>query len=141
MTTAREYLVERDLAKPGRGKFSKVAHAALEKALAEGVKFSDYPKAGKPAPVKSTAPKVEKAVGQKSETKPANTGKAIAEILFEDEYRYPEKEYRAVSFNDGKKVIHSMREVCTNCGQSLVMCSCGAPTLYGGRIKVKIEMR
>lgn len=133
MVTAREYLVDLGLAKPGRGKFSKVAHQALEKAIAEGKKFSDYPKVGKPAPVKAA-----KATGEpKPAPKPANTGKVIGEILFPDEYRYPEAEYQAVRYVDGKKKIHSMREICNNCRVSLVMCACESPTIYGS-IQVRI---
>lgn len=135
MTTAREYLVEKGLAKAGRGKFSKVAHGALAEAIANGVKFSDYPKVGKPAPVKSDTPKVEKAAGQKP-VAPSGT----AEILFPDEYRWPEAEYRAVSFDDGKKVVHGMAEVCNNCRVSLVMCACESPMIYG-RIQVRIEKK
>jgi hypothetical protein len=41
LATKREWLVERDLAKVGRGKFSKDAHAALDTARAEGVVFDD----------------------------------------------------------------------------------------------------
>ena len=46
--TAREYLVGLGLAKAGaRGKFSADAHKALKKALADGVKFSDWNEQGR----------------------------------------------------------------------------------------------
>ncbi len=41
MTTKREWLVEQGLAKATRGRLSLAAHAALSKAIAEGVQFSD----------------------------------------------------------------------------------------------------
>lgn len=41
MATQREYLVGLGLAKPGRGKFSKEAHAALAEAVANGVTFDE----------------------------------------------------------------------------------------------------
>jgi len=41
MATKREYLVGLGLAKPGRGRFSADAKAALAKAESEGVTFSD----------------------------------------------------------------------------------------------------
>lgn len=50
MATKREYLVEKGLAKPGRGKFSTVAHEALAEAVANGVVFDEPVK-----PVKEVA--------------------------------------------------------------------------------------
>lgn len=48
MATKREYLVERGLAKPSRGRFSKEAVAALAAAEAEGVVFDEPVKVEKP---------------------------------------------------------------------------------------------
>lgn len=39
--TPREYAISLGLAKPGRGKLSNAAHAAINKARAAGTKFSD----------------------------------------------------------------------------------------------------
>jgi hypothetical protein len=39
---AREYAISVGLAKPGRGKLSFAAHAAIQKAIADGVKIEDY---------------------------------------------------------------------------------------------------
>lgn len=41
MATRREFLVEKGLALPGRGKFRKEAVDALDRARAEGVVFDD----------------------------------------------------------------------------------------------------
>lgn len=41
MQTRREYAVSLGLAKPGRGRMSSEAHSAINKALAEGMRFSD----------------------------------------------------------------------------------------------------
>ncbi len=41
MVTKREWLVTQGLAKPGRGKFSTAAHAALSRAASEGMTFDD----------------------------------------------------------------------------------------------------
>ena len=44
MTTRREWLAERGLARPNsRGRFSKDATEALNKAVASGVVFDDWP--------------------------------------------------------------------------------------------------
>ncbi len=58
MATKREYLVEKGLAKPGRGRFSVEARAALAAAEAEGVVFDE--------PVKP-----EKAVKPETDEEPA----------------------------------------------------------------------
>ena len=42
MATKREWLISQGLAKPGRGRLSKVAHDALEKAISEGVEFDEF---------------------------------------------------------------------------------------------------
>lgn len=39
---ARDWLVKQGLAKKGKGRMSKVAKEALEKAVSEGILFSDY---------------------------------------------------------------------------------------------------
>jgi hypothetical protein len=61
MQTAREYLFGKGLAKAptGRGRFSREAHAELEKARKAGIQFSDdAPKVEKPKTVKvAKAPK------------------------------------------------------------------------------------
>ncbi len=44
--TARAWLVERGLAKPGRGKFSNVAKAALREAMDSGITFVDFGDSG-----------------------------------------------------------------------------------------------
>jgi len=41
MPTQREYLTEKGLAKPGRGRFSAAAKLALAEAVAQGVVFTD----------------------------------------------------------------------------------------------------
>jgi hypothetical protein len=41
MVSKREYLIERGLAKPGRGRMSSAAHDAIKQAINSGVKFTD----------------------------------------------------------------------------------------------------
>lgn len=55
MATQREYLIDLNLAKPTRGKFSGVAHEALAKARAEGVVFDDDNKVTVPRKVVASA--------------------------------------------------------------------------------------
>ena len=58
MATAREYLVSLGLAKPGRGRFSGEAKAALAKAIADGMTFDEVnPPAPKQLKVKTVGAK------------------------------------------------------------------------------------
>lgn len=128
MQTKREYLVSLGLAKPGRGKFSGAGKEALAAAEAKGMSFSDT------APVKSvkaTTEKVEKAA-------PVDAGNTP--YLTQDEYRFPEKEYRGISFDGGKRKEVSLRECCNTCKVSLVNHMCDRPTIYNN-MTVKIERR
>jgi len=50
MATKREWLVEQNLATPGRGRFSREANAALDKAISEGIVFDDNTPAKIPSP-------------------------------------------------------------------------------------------
>lgn len=130
MATRREALVKAGLAKPGRGKFSKDAIAWLDNQRKSGVKFSDDD-----APVKS-APKVSKT----KDVKPVEPSASESSYLFPDEYRYPEKEYRAFIRDGGKKRDVSLRECCNTCRVSLLNHGCEAPTIHGN-IAVTIERR
>lgn len=133
MQTKREWLVSQGLAKPGRGKFSNAAKEALAKAEASGVKFSDVA-------TKVSAPTgnpTEKAAGGQTDQK---TDPAMTPYLTPDEYRFPEKEYRGVTFVDGKRKEVSLKECCNTCRVSLVNHMCESPTILGGQ-QVKIERR
>lgn len=90
MATKREYLVSLGLAKPGRGKFSREAHAALAKAEADGMVFDEAvpskpaPKATKtvdvapekapPRPTPKAMPQKRKPVVQKEPVREQNHG-------------------------------------------------------------------
>jgi len=53
MTTKKEYAISLGLAKPGRGRMSLAAHDAIDKAISEGVVFTDSltpPPHSKPKP-------------------------------------------------------------------------------------------
>lgn len=137
---AREWLVERSLAKPGRGKFSKEAHLALSKAVASGVTFSDWPKeATGPSAPKRTASVPE----SKTTDKPAENSVKVetpgeSQYLTPDSYRFPEAEYVAKAKVGGK--VYSLRECCNTCRVSLVNHACETPSILGN-IAVTITRR
>jgi len=122
LETRRDYLVRMGLAKPGRGKFSNDAKAALAKADEEGIEFLDgpSPKGNGTGPVKSSLGSSSPVVKPVTETP----------YLTPDEYRYPEAEWSAFCMKDGKKVIVSLRECCNSCRVSLVNHSCNTPTIH-----------
>jgi hypothetical protein len=131
--TRRAALVEAGLAKPGRGKFSKDANAWLDAQRANGVKFSDDDGPVKPAVVSPTDD-----TGPDSPAPKIPAGNSL--YLTPDEYRFPEKEYRAVAKVGGKTVEYGMRECCNLCRVSLVNHACNEPTIHGN-IAVTIERR
>lgn len=127
---AREYLVSKGLAKPGRGKFSNDAKAELQRAMSSGMTFDDYKPTGR---VVTVRPKVEVVKTPKE--------KAMeSEYISPSDYRFPESEYQAIGRVDGVKHVWSMREVCSNCGYSLTNHGCNAPMVFGG-IAVQIERK
>lgn len=130
MTTARDYLVAKGLAKPGRGKFSNAAKAELTRAMGSGTKFSDWPKAG-------TGPITSKSTGPVKSATPATTAPGDTPYLSPSDFRYPESEY-IVKGSNGKK--YSVRECCNTCKVSITNHACDAPTIYGN-ISVTVERR
>ena len=68
--TQREYLVEKGLAKAGRGKFSKVAHEALAEATAKGITFGPVAKPATSEDSDSLG-KSEASVGSPAEASPS----------------------------------------------------------------------
>jgi hypothetical protein len=69
----RDYLVSKGLAKPGKGRFSADAKAAIEKAISEGIVF-DEPVAKPVSAPKAKAPKV---VKEKAPAKASYDVKAV----------------------------------------------------------------
>lgn len=120
MSTRRDYLISLGLAKPGRGKFSNEAKAALEKAIAGGMTFSDDAPAPKaPKPVKPST-KVRATPEDNNHGSDSST-----EILMSSDLRYYGKRWFATI--DGKQVEISERAACTNCGYSLIGHICNIP--------------
>lgn len=130
MTTAREYLASKGLAIAGaRGKFSNAAKAELDRVLGEGMKFSDWPKAG-------TAP-----VARSTSGRPAPATRAVSNVvtpenspyLYPSDFRFPEGEYVAKGA-DGKR--YSMRECCNTCKVSLTNHGCNTPSVHGAPVQI-----
>lgn len=112
LQTRREWAAERGLCKPGvRGRLPQAAKDAIDAAMQEGVRFSDVA-----------------AVEAKDGHVKAKVLVAKKEIPDIPEY-FRDLDHEVYELVDGKKVHRSMREVCRNCGSSLVLCGCGAPVI------------
>ena len=108
MQTRREWLAAQGLAKPGaRGKFSREAQAALSKALAGGMEFSDLiareEKANKP----KREPKAE----------PTDTVNNFADGFM----RYSQDQM-FVGFDEGKRTLVNVRQGCYHGRGSIMGC-------------------
>ena len=118
MQTRREYAISLGLAKDGRGRMSKEAHSAINKALAEGMRFSDVRQdSDSSIPVTSEQ---------------ASKDSAAPENLFGPT---PEPLYNGGWYVwEGKKKRNiSGREVCRGCGLSLDYHRCNLP-IFPSRI-------
>lgn len=114
MQTRKEYAASLGLAKPGKGRMSKAAHEAIEKAIAEGMEFRDasprpaaQKSASEPKPVKNDA--VNNFAGTPA---PSHSGDWFTQV-------------------NGKRVTISEKSVCTTCGYSLAYHACLSPSVVG----------
>lgn len=119
----KEYAVTLGLATPGKGRMSREALAAIDKARAEGTVFDDddvqprAPKAPRVAPVRAQR---------------ATTHVRQSEgIMADTNLRYPlDQKFKGVD-SQGKTHIVSGRNACT-CGYSLVGHVCNTPSALIG---------
>lgn len=117
MPTKREYAISLGLAQPGRGRLSREAHAAIDKAIAEGMTFDDA------APVK-TSVKTDRSVSVKTDRKPSPVeSSGIQEIST----RYDNDQLFVGTDSKGKKHTVNARQVCMPCGYSLTSHRCNDP--------------
>lgn len=109
----------------GRGRIPAKGHAWLKAQYDEGIRFSDWPN-GKVEVTKTEAKGDEPAKSTVKVVRAASTSgeKVISEII----YTYPEDEFEAYEFVNGKKKPVSMRECCNTCRVSFVGHRCSNPT-------------
>lgn len=121
--TRKDYAASLGLAKPGKGRMSREAHEAVDKAIADGMTFNDYRVAVRPS---EDAPKV--IVGPNEE----------ANVYADAFYRY-ERDQEFTYSADGKAYVISGKPACMNCGYSLVGHTCNDPVVltYHGVQSVK----
>lgn len=109
----KEYAVSLGLATAGRGRLSREALDAIEKARSEGVVFDD----DGPGPVVTAKP-------AKTRSKPT-TATVSTGMIGEAKFFYPlSTQFQGVD-SSGKKVTVSGRNICRRSGYSMVGCGCG----------------
>jgi hypothetical protein len=119
MTTRREYAISKGLATPGRGRMSREAHAAIEKAELDGMVFTDpkpVTKADKIATREAARPAPRKTVVQT----PVQENDTLVSKPFTGKFE--------AKMPGGKRKAVSERTACT-CGASLCYCLCSPPTV------------
>jgi len=117
----REYAASLGLAIAGaRGRLSREALAAIEKAHAEGMTFDD-----------DGAVKTSSTHKEKSEKTVKHSFDGSGDSLVKNETRYPMDSSWEGKDSNGKKHRVSGRNVCRNCGYSLCGHTCNIPvTLF-----------
>lgn len=114
----KEYLLKHGhIDKIGRGRLSAAHIEIIKDAVANGVRIEGY------ASVESNSVEVNKPKEVKKVENPSNEIVDLAPI------HYPEDQFVAYEYHDGKKIERSLRSACNNCLVSLVQCVCGNPTI------------
>lgn len=118
--TRREYAISQGLAQPGKGRMSREAHTAIEKAEAEGMVFAD------PKPMT----KAEK-IAARGSARPTTTARVPVQSSVHEKSELLSKPFTGkfeAMMPNGKRKAVSERTACT-CGASLVYCLCSTPTV------------
>lgn len=103
--------------------------AILLEAKESGVQFSDWPK-GEITVTKTEATADKAAV---TTVKVSREATAVNGVVEPAPYTYPESEYEAYEFINGKKSPVGMRECCNTCRVSFVGHICETPTYLNNR--------
>ena len=108
--TKREYLVDKGLAKPGRGRFSREALAALAQAEAEGVTFTE----GAPKPVKAEV--------EAGEESPAPLPRPV--LAPQKRMRKEKVAWATITLESSGRSLPVQLGYCGKCNSRVVFCTC-----------------
>lgn len=111
----KEYAASLGLAGTGRGRMSREALAAIDKARSEGMVFDDD----------NTTPVVTQKSSDKTVKAKSDDGRVSTGMIGEARFYYPLETMFTGQEASGKKVTVSGRNVCRNTGYSMVGCGCG----------------
>lgn len=144
MVTSREWLVQQNLAKQGKGRLSREAQAALMQAIAEGIEFSDRTTDGKLKPyVPKRAPKTSSDPVAKDvpaidesplELKPATKPK-VSQLTAPRPVEHQQQRDETVIWGvclptkPGQTAMNIVIRDCAACGRSVSYCTHKTPKL------------
>lgn len=114
--TRKDYAVTLGLAKAGKGRMSREAHAAVDKAIAEGMTFTDV--------------RVSKDAAPKGPVVAKDGPQDAVENPYGDAFmRYPMDQLFTYEDDKGKSHVVNARQACMGCGYSLVGHTCNSPVV------------
>lgn len=116
MASKREYLIDLNLAKPGRGRFSRAALDALAKAEAEGVVFDEPVTVGKVAAPASTDASDHRSPGLEFRPEPGGNWRPLP-----PETRVRDIRAMYATDDDGRELMFM---TCMRCGKHVSFCKC-----------------
>lgn len=124
----REYAITLGLAKPGRGKLSREAHAAINKAIAEGKVFSDA--AGSATnTVANVRPVASDSGSGESACQPAPpVGKVVAQPIPDLPVTHQQSTVWGIDDN-GRSALVIAFDSCAACGRAIKYCLHPVPIL------------
>lgn len=128
MQTRKAYAVSLGLANEGRGRMSREALAAIDKAISEGMTFSDMDKhhtGAKFGRTKGTAPKPVTRAPRQINLKSENVSTGVE---VERPPTYSKDTFWTYTNDKGKTVKVNGIQVCTHCRFSLYWHKCGNPS-------------
>lgn len=121
---AKDWAVQQGYCKAGRGRMPREAHAAIQKAIAGGMTFSDYKGAPAAKGTRVAVPKESPVVEKESPKDQAEGVNVYADAFM----RYP-MDQQFTYTHEGKTYTINGRGVCMPCGYSLVGHGCNSPVV------------
>lgn len=143
LQTRKDWAISQGLANPGRGRMSREAVAAIEKAMADGMHFSDeerhvFQKDRTRVVGGTTAKATRKATAKAGKAATSKASRTVAKaqqasdaasssVLDEYPRVHPEGSEWSYKDEEGKEHNPGNKAVCTQCHNSLGYCGCDIP--------------
>lgn len=128
MQTRKQFAVSLGLANEGRGRMSREALAAIDKAISEGMTFSDMDKHHSNAKFGKRAGEKNAHTGPKPRQIQLKSESSAGDIPMEAPPTYSKNDYWTYQNEKGKSVKVDGRQVCIPCGYSLMWHKCDNPS-------------
>lgn len=143
MQTRKAYAVSLGLANEGRGRMSREALAAIDKAIASGMTFSDMDKHKSNASFGRNTGANPAGVKPKSQRQiPLKSAPSGSDVMIESPRTYEDSTYWTYQNAKGKTVKVDGKQVCGTCMVSLFWHKCSTPnaTTADGRQNLTVHL-